>query len=190
MMKENSPGLKNPAYSWILLGIPVIFIVGSLMHFVYEWSGNSVIAGIFTPVNESVWEHLKMSFWPMLIWWIIGYFILSKKDLISISNWFVSCATALLVSPVIIVSFYYTYTEAFGIDSLILSIFSLLLGIAAAQALALHIYKYANPGPYCLNITIAVIIVSAFVLSFLLFTLRTFHCLWTQEMGRMEFPAD
>ena len=42
-------------------------ILGVLFHFVYEWSGNNGFVGLFSPVNESTWEHLKLLFFPMLL---------------------------------------------------------------------------------------------------------------------------
>lgn len=169
MFKAKSLTPSNPAQNWILLGIPVLGIVGCLMHFVYEWSGNSTIVGIFAPTNESLWEHLKMIFWPMLIWWLAEYFILGKNNKIYASQWFTSCAVAELVCPLVILSFYYTYTGALGIESLILDIFSLFLGVAVAQCLALHVYKYARFSQYCLYISIAILILLAVI-----FTVFTF----------------
>jgi len=170
VIKENSLASRHAAQNWILLGIPVLIIFGSLMHFVYEWSGNSTIVGIFAPVNESVWEHLKMTFWPMLIWWLLGYFILSINNNISAADWFVSCVIAELVCPLVIVSFYYTYTGALGIESLILDIFSLFLGIIAGQCLALHIYKNKKFSQYSLYIAITILIFMA-----VKFTVFTFY---------------
>lgn len=160
---------KNAAQHWILLGIPVFIIVGFFMHYIYEWSGNSTIVGIFAPVNESVWEHLKFTFWPILIWWVTGYIILGKNNKISASQWFTSCTVADLVCPLTVLCFYYTYTGAFGIESLILDIFSLFLGVAVAQDLALHVYKYARFSLYCLYISVAILILLAVV-----FTVFTF----------------
>lgn len=170
MFKVKSLTSSNPAQTWILLGIPVLLIVGCLMHFVYEWSGNSTIVGVFAPTNESVWEHLKMTFWPILIWWLVGYFILNKSNRISSTQQFVSCAVAELVCPLVIVSFYYTYTGALGIESLILDIFSLFLGVFLAQGLAHHVYKYTKPSLYCLYISILILVLLAIA-----FTVFTFH---------------
>jgi hypothetical protein len=164
---------KNPARNWILSGIPILFIAGFFMHYIYEWSGCSVLVGIFAPVNESIWEHLKLAFWPMLIWWIMGYVILCKKNKISAAQWFTSCAVAELICPLVIICFYYTYTGAFGIESLILDIFSLFLGISVAQGLALHVYNYAGFSRYCLYISTAIIILLA--IAFTVFTFAPPH---------------
>ena len=56
-------GLK----SYIITGIIFVSIVGTLFHFVYEWSGNNILIGLFTPINESIWEHTKLIFFPIAI---------------------------------------------------------------------------------------------------------------------------
>ena len=44
-----------------------ISILGVLLHFTYEWSGDNPAVGLFSAVNESTWEHLKLIFFPMLL---------------------------------------------------------------------------------------------------------------------------
>lgn len=164
---------RNADVYWILPGIPILFIIGFFMHNIYEWSGNSTIAGIFAPVNESVWEHLKLTFWPLLVWWITGYIILGKNNRISASQWFTACTVAELVCPLVILCFYYSYTGAFGVESLILDIFSLFLGLALAQGLALHVYKYARFNLYFLDISAVILILLA--VAFTVFTFDPPH---------------
>lgn len=38
-----------------------------LQHSVYEFLGENKIVGFFAPINESVWEHLKLAFYPMVV---------------------------------------------------------------------------------------------------------------------------
>lgn len=44
-----------------------ISVLGVLLHFTYEWSGDNVVVGLFSAVNESTWEHLKLLFFPFLL---------------------------------------------------------------------------------------------------------------------------
>lgn len=125
---------------WLILGIPFIFILGSLAHFAYQWSNKSIILGTFTPVNESIWEHLKLSTYPTFLWYILGFLLLGNK--INIYKWYICCIISIIMSIIVIISFYYTYTGAFGIHSLFLDIFSLFLGISIAQCLSLYIYNH------------------------------------------------
>ena len=50
------------------IGIIFTIILGTISHNVYPWTGNNFIAGLFSPVNASIWEHMKIAFFPMLIY--------------------------------------------------------------------------------------------------------------------------
>jgi hypothetical protein len=49
--------------------MPVAFLAaamaGAALHFAYSLFPNMITA-VFSPVNESVWEHIKLLFWPYL----------------------------------------------------------------------------------------------------------------------------
>ncbi|MDD7025196.1 MAG: DUF6512 family protein, partial [Oscillospiraceae bacterium] len=57
----------NKLKCYTITGILFVIITGTISHFVYEWSQNNFILGLFFPVNESTWEHMKLLFFPMLI---------------------------------------------------------------------------------------------------------------------------
>lgn len=98
----------------ILLNTILLGIVASFSHFAYNLSGNNLIVGLFNPVNESLWEHLKFMFFPFLLWWIVVYFIKSKGCYIPIYTWIVSAAVSLVVAPLSVILLFYSYTGAFG----------------------------------------------------------------------------
>ena len=54
-----------------------ISVLGVLLHFTYEWSGDNAVVGLFSAVNESTWEHLKLLFFPFLLLTILE--VLSTK---------------------------------------------------------------------------------------------------------------
>lgn len=139
---------KDPAVRWGLRGIPVIFVLSSLMHFVYAWSGDQTWVGILAPVNESVWEHQKLAFLPLLLWWAAGYALWRQRLQVSPGKWFFACAVAELVCPLFIISFFYTKTGAFGLHSLLLDIASLLIGLVLAQWMGRHILCHAAEKPW------------------------------------------
>ena len=56
------------------------FILGFIIHFAYQVFPNFIFSIIF-PVNESVWEHMKILYSSILIYGIIDYFICKKFDL-------------------------------------------------------------------------------------------------------------
>ena len=103
-------------------------LLGTLFHFVYEWSGNNFFAGLLFPVNESTWEHLKLVFIPILIVSVLEFLIgrLQRKDFPCIK--FRSALLAMLV----IVVLFYTYTGVLGTVIDWLNIVIYFIGMGAA----------------------------------------------------------
>ena len=66
--------------TWHIIGAAFTAFIGTLLHFAYEWSGFNPVFAVFGAVNESVWEHLKLLFFPMSVWILIGYFIFGKNE--------------------------------------------------------------------------------------------------------------
>lgn len=54
-----------------LFGFALTSLGGTLLHFLYEWTGGSVFVAPFSGVNESTWEHMKLLFFPMVIFAVI-----------------------------------------------------------------------------------------------------------------------
>ena len=61
---------KMSIFRFELVGMFLIIILGTLLHFTFEWSGFQEIVGVFSAVNESVWEHLKIAFIPSILFMI------------------------------------------------------------------------------------------------------------------------
>lgn len=76
-------------------GALFIFLIGFLLHSLYEWIPN-FLTSIFVPVNESIFEHVKMIFTSYVIWIILKYLIYKKHDLIENSFFFKEFFTTVL----------------------------------------------------------------------------------------------
>lgn len=131
----------------LLSGIPFIIFFGALTHFLFDWSNQAIVMGLFVPVNESVWEHLKMSFWPTIVWFLSVHLFPKGKHRNSASGLLLAAAAALFVCPLIIVTLFYTAKAGFGIESLWLDGLLFFLGISLGQAAAIHVYRYAERNP-------------------------------------------
>lgn len=113
---------------YTLVGILFVLAAGCLAHFLYDWSGNNPVVGLFTPVNESVWEHMKLLFFPMLLYSALMIFRFRREY---------SCITSalcfgILAGAILIPLFYYAYTFVLGRNYLILDIGIFLLSIVIA----------------------------------------------------------
>jgi hypothetical protein len=132
-----------PQEKWILLGIPVLFLVGSLFHYLYELSGKHPLVSLIAPVNESVWEHTKMVVLPVILWWSLFYLVKGQSLSISINPWFTGLLVSLIISIILIPALYYFYTEAFGVSLLWVDILILLIALGLGQLLGLHVVRYS-----------------------------------------------
>ena len=59
--------MKRTVWLWELCGFAVTAFLGTLLHFAYEWLDKNLWIAPFSGINESTWEHMKLLFWPMLI---------------------------------------------------------------------------------------------------------------------------
>ena len=56
-------------------------ILGVIFHFVYGWSNQCFLIGLFFPINESIWEHLKLVFFPIIIVSLAEYYIFIRPQI-------------------------------------------------------------------------------------------------------------
>ena len=66
--------MKRTVWLWELFGFAIASLGGTLLHFVYDWFGNAAWIAPFSGVNESTWEHMKLLFWPMLLYAVVQSF--------------------------------------------------------------------------------------------------------------------
>ncbi len=79
-----------------------------MLHFVFEWTGGWHPAALFAAVNESTWEHLKMAFWPMILWTIIELVLIRKKQF-ETRNFAIAKAIGIYTTPLTIIVLFYSY---------------------------------------------------------------------------------
>lgn len=156
-MNKNKKILKFEIFSIIF-----ILLIGTLLHFTFKWSNNNLFVGAFSAINESVWEHLKILFFPMLITIISGQ-ICFKKD---ISNYLCIKTKGLLVALTFIVVFFYTYSGILGTHYPLIDIISFVIAIIIGEIYTLKKIKANNE---CNN-KLALITLIALATMFIFFT--------------------
>ena len=113
---------------YIIAGIFFVLIAGTLAHFFYEWTGNNFVAGLFTPINESVWEHMKLVFFPMLFY-SFAVILKFRKDYPCITS---ALCFGILTGTILIPIFFYTYTSILGGNIFVLDIGTFILSTIIA----------------------------------------------------------
>ena len=139
---------------------------GTLLHFLYEWLGKAVWIAPFSGVNESTWEHMKLLFWPMLLFALAESFAFRDRE----DFWCVKLKGTLLGLLLIPVLFY-TYNGAIGKspDWLNITIFF----ISAAVAYIYETRKFKASSTVCKKPKRVLALLFLIALLFVIFTFKT-----------------
>ena len=127
--------MKNKILQWEIIGIIFVIILGTLFHFLFEWLYSWPPIGAITAINESVWEHLKLPYWPLIIFSFIEYNYIKTN----IKNFIIGKASAVLISIGTILIVFYSYTAILGIEILIIDILSFFIGVIIGQLVSYKI---------------------------------------------------
>ncbi len=119
-----------------------VLILGTLLHFTYNLSGQEKIVSYFSAVNESVWEHLKLIFFPALIFSVIEYFAYGKER----ADFWAIKMTSILSAIVFIVVFFYTYSGILGFNLPVLDISSFFVATFILTFISYNMQKQAPTG--------------------------------------------
>lgn len=148
-----------------IIGIFFVIITGTFAHFLYKWTGNNHIVGFFTPINESIWEHMKLLFFPMVPYSLIMILRFHRKY---------PCMTSafcfgILLGTFLIPLFYYAYTSILGKNIFILDIGTFILSIVTAFWFSYKLTLSCKLEPYT---SLLCILVCILLVCFLVFTYR------------------
>lgn len=163
-MMKNKKILKLEIFGFIFTGI-----VGTLMHFFYERTNENVIIGLFCPVNESPFEHLKLLFFPYLIWTLIEVCKLSQDKF----NVYFAKLVGIISGMFFTLAVFYINDGMFGQDFDFVNIASFFIGILAAYIIGYNIIKSSKGKGLINGISFALLIIIAIL--FIFFTYFPVH---------------
>ena len=138
---------------FVLLGFAV------LNHYLYDLCNNNMIVGLFCPINESVWEHLKLLFFPALIMLIVELFFMYYKK-----RFFISSVLSLAISLLSIIVLYYTITGIIGKNIDIINIGIMIVSIIIYLVLRKVFLRMFLDRLYYLSIFILITILIMFMI--------------------------
>jgi len=147
-----------------ILGIVFIVILGSFLHFTFELSGKNIFVGTFSAVNESTWEHLKLAFFPALLWLLIELKFLKEKP----KNFFLAKTKGVYLMLFLIVAIFYFYKAILGKDYLIFDILTFVIAVILGQLTSYKLMFWQNISLKHNKIALGFLII--LLLSFVVFT--------------------
>lgn len=126
--------MPNKLLKFEIFSTIMIMILGTILHFTFSFFHQNLFVALFSPVNESIWEHLKLLYFPSLIFIIIGSFLFLAKY----PNYLQVKIKYLLLSLLFIITFFYTYTGIIGYHLAILDILSFYVAVFFEQYFSYH----------------------------------------------------
>ncbi len=101
--------MKRDVSLWQFSGFAAVSLGGTLLHFLYEWSGGSLWVAPFSGVNESTWEHMKLLYFPMLL-----FALVQSRFFKGYENFWCVKSAGFSAGLLLIPALFYTYNGAFG----------------------------------------------------------------------------
>ena len=155
--------MKRSIGVWQLWGFAVTSLGGTLLHFLYDWLGGARWIAPFSGVNESTFEHMKLLFWPMLIFAVVQSFFFGDRG----DFWCVKLKGTVL-GLVLIPVLFYTYNGVIGKspDWLNITIFF----VCAAIAYIYETRRFNNTATACKHPSLAFSLLCVIAALFVVFT--------------------
>ncbi len=101
--------MKRSVSKWQFIGFVSASVGGILLHYLYEWTNKNAVAAVFSGVNESTWEHMKLLFFPLFIFAIVQSFFFKEYE----DFWCIKLR-GILLGIILIPVLFYTFNGAFG----------------------------------------------------------------------------
>ena len=148
-----------------IINVVFLFLLSYLWHFMYDLLPNNFFA-LFFPVNESIWEHMKIIYYCLLLSSVLE-FILYHKFKIKINNFYISSMVKSLLGVIMYLIIFIPIYKIIG-ESMFVSISLMLIVYALMELISLKILQSEE-----LNINILPVIIIA--LGMILFIILTFY---------------
>ena len=104
--------MKHTSSLWQLAGFALSTLGGTILHFLYDWTGGSILVAPFSAINESAWEHMKLLFWPLFLFALIQRLFFKEQE-----NYWCVKLVKILLGLVLIPVLFYAYNGVFGKSS-------------------------------------------------------------------------
>ena len=149
------------------IGIIIICLVGSLLHFTYELSHHNKFVAIFSAVNESTWEHIKIGMTPTLLWSIYEIIKYGFSG-----NFLVAKSLSLLVIIALIPILFYGYMVFTKKAILVIDIICFYIVIICSQLVFNHFINIGNIPSIYIYLSIVLLIIE--IIAYLYLTFNPF----------------
>lgn len=153
----------NTLKKYVIAGILFVSVSGTLLHFAYDLLNRNFFVGLFTPINESTFEHMKLIFFPMVLFTIYSSRRLSHDYPCILPVSLLSTIIATFLIPVL----FYTYSGVLGFNLPVLDISTFFISVISGF---LYLYKNTIFCTSTINESFMIILITVITVLFIIFT--------------------
>ena len=113
---------------FLIISVILISIIGTISHYLYDITKHNKIVGLFSAVNESTWEHIKIALTPTLLWGLLDGFLYGM-----LPNYFFAKFISILVIIILMPCLFYGHQFIFKREIVFLDIINFYIVIIASQ---------------------------------------------------------
>lgn len=128
--------MKQNLSLWQFAGFSITSLAGTLLHFLYDWTSQSLLTAPFAGVNESTWEHMKLVYFPLFIFALIQNHFFGEYE-----NFWCIKLKGILTGLILIPTLFYTYNGIFGKSPDWINIFIFFISTGSAFLLEWYLFK-------------------------------------------------
>ncbi len=128
----------NDIFIWESGGVIIIFLLNFLLHGAYEHSKNNPFIAAFAPINESVWEHMKMAANSVFFYSILEYIFIGPF----INNFFLAKGLLIITIPILVALLNICYMQLLKKHVLFIDVFGIFIWISLGQILSYRLLTH------------------------------------------------
>ncbi len=148
-----------------IYGVFISFFFAILLHFIYKLIPTHFIS-VIAPVNESIWEHMKLIVTSSLLFGVLECYIYKKRD-ITFNNLILSYGIASILAIIVYLIIYIPLYDIFG-HKVYMAVGLLFLIFILLQIISYYIISYKKIN-YAGSIGIFLIIIIYFIFGFFIY---------------------
>ncbi len=157
---------KRDIYLWSFVGFAFASFAGTILHFLYEWTGENKVVAVFSGINESTWEHMKLLFFPLFIFSLVQRMFFREYN-----NYWCIKARSISAGLFMIPFLFFGYNGIVGPSAAWINI--AIFYISAAAAFVIETMLFNKIQTYCENEKASLCYIWIIGVLFVLFTFLT-----------------
>lgn len=122
------------------IGILFIILISLCLHYIYDLSNQNLIIGLFSPINETIWENLKLGFFPVVFYSIIENLTIKSH----VKNFFTAKAISSISLSLFTIVIILTFKNILGKNISVIGIGIFITGCILTQLVSIKILTLDN----------------------------------------------